>query len=209
MVKMNSSTLFSAVLIVLLVVAAIYFIDPTFFGLLGYKYSASEEGYEDIPTAPAGGSAASGAKEGPMNIPGEEQKMQNKANPNIAATPEEEEKKKKAAAEGFQDIVGYDSGDEFATTSSNCYAKDQLTPAELLPKDQNSTWAQQNPMTGSLKGKQFLSSGALIGINTVGGSLRNASHQLRSEPPNPQQAVSIWLQSTIEPDINRRPLEIQ
>jgi hypothetical protein len=70
-------------------------------------------------------------------------------------------------------------------------------------------WAEQNPMgNGSLKGKNFLSAGALIGVNTVGQTLRNANYQLRSEPPNPQVPVSVFLNSTIEPDVNRRSLEI-
>lgn len=92
---------------------------------------------------------------------------------------------------------------------SGCYPRDQLTPSELLPKDQNSVWAEQNPMgNGSLKGKNFLSAGALIGVNTVGQTLRNANYQLRSEPPNPQVPVSVFFNSTIEPDVNRRSLEI-
>ena len=96
-----------------------------------------------------------------------------------------------------------------ADSPSGCYPRDQLTPSELLPKDANSVWAEQNPMgNGSLKGKNFLSAGALIGVNTVGQSLRNANQQIRSEPPNPQVPVSIFLNSTIEPDVNRRNLEI-
>jgi hypothetical protein len=96
-----------------------------------------------------------------------------------------------------------------AEAPAGCYPRDQLTPSELLPKDPNSVWAQQNPMgTGSLKGKNFLSAGALIGINTVGQSLRNANYQLRSEPPNPQVPVSVFNVPTIEPDVNRRSLEI-
>jgi hypothetical protein len=96
-----------------------------------------------------------------------------------------------------------------AQAPSGCYPRDQLTPSELLPKDVNSTWAEQNPMgSGSLAGKNFLSAGALIGVNTVGQSLRNANYQLRSEPPNPQVPVSVFLNSTIEPDVNRRNLEI-
>jgi hypothetical protein len=59
-----------------------------------------------------------------------------------------------------------------------------------------------------LKGKNFLSAGALIGVNTVGQSMRNANLQLRSEPPNPQVSVTVFNNSTIEPDINRRDLEI-
>ena len=96
-----------------------------------------------------------------------------------------------------------------AEAPAGCYPRDQLTPGELLPKDPNSVWAQQNPMgTGSLKGKNFLSAGALIGINTVGQTLRNANYQLRSEPPNPQVPVSVFNVPTIEPDVNRRSLEI-
>ena len=92
---------------------------------------------------------------------------------------------------------------------AGCYPRDQLTPSELLPKDMNSVWAQQNPMgTGSLKGKNFLSAGALIGVNTVGQSMRNANYQLRSEPANPQVPVSVFNNSTIEPDVNRRNFEV-
>ena len=96
-----------------------------------------------------------------------------------------------------------------AEAPSGCYPRDQLTPGELLPKDPNSMWAQQNPMgNGSLKGKNFLSAGALIGVNTVGQTLRNANYQLRSEPPNPQVPVSVFNTPTIEPDVNRRAMEI-
>ena len=96
-----------------------------------------------------------------------------------------------------------------AESPAGCYPRDQLTPSELLPKDMNSVWAQQNPMgSGSLKGKNFLSAGALIGVNTVGQTLRNANYQLRSEPANPQVPVSVFNNSTIEPDVNRRSFEV-
>jgi hypothetical protein len=96
-----------------------------------------------------------------------------------------------------------------ASAPAGCYPRDQLTPVQLLPADQDSIYAQQNPMgVGSLKGKNFLSAGALIGVNTVGQTLRNANLQLRSEPPNPQVSVSIFNQSTIQSDVNRRPLEV-
>jgi hypothetical protein len=92
---------------------------------------------------------------------------------------------------------------------ASCFPKQQLTPDELLPKDNSSLWAQMNPSgSGSLKDRNFLQSGYHIGINTVGQTLRNANLQIRSEPPNPQVNVSPWLNSTIEPDINRRPFEI-
>jgi hypothetical protein len=119
--------------------------------------------------------------------------------------------KEEGEEEGFanmQDITG-PAAFEGAQAPAGCYPRDQLTPSELLPKDASSVWAQQNPMgTGSLKGKNFLSAGALIGVNTVGQSLRNANYQLRSEPANPQVPVSVFYNSTIEPDMNRRDLEI-
>ena len=90
----------------------------------------------------------------------------------------------------------------------DCFPKDQLTPAELLPGDANSKWAQVNPAgQGELKDVNFLDAGYHLGVNTVGQSLRNANRQLRSEPSNPQVKVSPWNQTTIEPDISRRPLE--
>ena len=91
----------------------------------------------------------------------------------------------------------------------DCFPKDQLTPAELLPTDANSKWAQSVPAgQGELGDQNFLTAGHHVGINTVGQTLRNANRQLRSEPPNPQVKVSPWLQTTIEADTNRRPLEI-
>ena len=92
---------------------------------------------------------------------------------------------------------------------NECYPKDVLTPGDLLPQDSNSTWAQTVPNgQGSLGDQNFLNAGFHVGINTVGQSLRNANLQLRSEPPNPQLKVSPWLQTTIEPDANRKAFEI-
>lgn len=105
--------------------------------------------------------------------------------------------------------MGTDDGSTNAPLPKDCFPKDQLTPAELLPGDANSTWAQVNPAgQGSLGDQNFLNAGFHVGINTVGQTLRNANLQLRSEPPNPQVKVSPWLQTTIEPDTNRKPLEI-
>ena len=114
-----------------------------------------------------------------------------------------------AAKEGFAD---YDSMGAVpmagAKKPQGCYPREQLNPMELLPNDPNSQWAQVNPAgAGDIQGKNFLSAGALVGVNTVGQSLRNANLQLRAEPPNPQSQVSPWLVSTIEPDLQRRSLE--
>jgi hypothetical protein len=128
-----------------------------------------------------------------------------------AVAPTKVASKKGNNGEGFADLASMEGPANFASVEApaGCYPRDQLTPAELLPYNQDTIYAQQNPMgPGSLKAKNFLSAGSLIGVNTTSSSLRNASHDLRSEPPNPQVPVSIFLQSTIQPDISRKPLEI-
>jgi hypothetical protein len=91
----------------------------------------------------------------------------------------------------------------------SCSRQPVVNPDELLPKDENSQWAQLNPRgNGELNNVNLLQAGYLYGINTVGSSLRNANLQVRSEPPNPQVQVSPWLNTTIEPDLMRTPLEL-
>jgi hypothetical protein len=92
---------------------------------------------------------------------------------------------------------------------SSCSNPNVQNPAELLPKDSNSQWAQLNPSgKGDLSNINLLKAGYHIGIDTIGQTLRNANLQIRSEPPNPQLNVGPWNQSTIEPDFMRPPLEI-
>lgn len=116
-------------------------------------------------------------------------------------------------SEQFQDTMPMPTADTDGSAlnqlPSECYPKDVLNSADLLPRDANSLWAQVAPNgQGALSDQNFLTAGYHIGINTVGQTLRNANRQLRSEPPNPQVKVSPWNQTTIDPDINRRPLEI-
>lgn len=60
-----------------------------------------------------------------------------------------------------------------------------------------------------LSGQNFLDPRAQIGYpETVGGTLRNANLQLRSEPSNPRDPVSIFNLSTIVPDNMRPEFEI-
>lgn len=92
---------------------------------------------------------------------------------------------------------------------SSCTTKQISNPADLLPKDTNSEWAQLNPNgVGDLQNISLLKAGHHIGINTVGSNLRNANLQIRSEPVIPKANVGPWLNSTIEPDCSRPKLEI-
>ena len=217
-------------LVVLVILFVVYQYDSSLFGLLG-----SREGFADAvgKSVSAMGAAHGNELPGQMAANGKKEKFlngngnqgaktagMNANSPPTMATAHVTETAQKAAlgvqgskkaGEGFADLSSYEGPASFgaAEAPAGCYPRDQLTPSELLPRDMNSIWAEQNPMgPGSLKGKNFLSAGALIGVNTVGQSLRNANLQVRSEPPNPQVSVSIFNQSTISPDISHRPLEI-
>ena len=198
--KFNSEFLLRLLAIVIVVLIIVYIIDPA---MLGFRrrYEGFEEqkkaadAFEDMKKK----EAEEEQKEGFENAPTPSAGMYS---PMGSGAQDEMLNYGAANAEPAPASFGSD------VAPSGCYPRDQITPMELLPKDQHSVWAQQNPMgDGSLKGKNFLSAGALIGVNTVGQSLRNANLQLRSEPQNPQMAVSVFNQTTIEPDLARRPLE--
>ena len=111
--------------------------------------------------------------------------------------------------EVFNPVTGA-MGASVASPAAACFPRDRLTAEDLLPKDAaNTKWAQMNPMgQGDVRDQNFLTAGCHIGVNTQGQSLRNANYQLRSEPANPQMPVSPWNIATIEPDVNRKALEI-
>jgi len=205
-VAVDIRTLVLALVVLAVFVGAAYLLNPSFVGrLLGNR--EMRDSFVDGANGTL--SANSNSKVNATNdTSGAVQKAANLNNANAALT---QAQGANAGSEGYADLSDMEGPAKFgnADAPAGCYPRDQLTPGELLPKDPNSVWAQQNPMgTGSLKGKNFLSAGALIGVNTVGQSLRNANYQMRSEPPNPQVAVSVFNQSTIEPDANRRSLEI-
>ena len=202
------------VVVIALIVAVVLFIiyqyDPSFFGILGSRegFDSPKMNNPNYKQGPAPG-ASPGSPQMKQNMGAGSVNSVAPGNPqNTNASGNE---LKVQPREGFADLSAYEGPAQFgsAEAPAGCYPRDQLTPSELLPKDMNSIWAEQNPMgPGSLKGKNFLSAGALIGVNTVGQSMRNANLQVRSEPPNPQIPVSIFNQSTISPDISHRPLEI-
>ena len=111
---------------------------------------------------------------------------------------------------GDGQYASYDEQEESSESMQACYPRDRLTADDLLPKDAaDSKWARINPSGGGNVGDQnYLTAGYHVGVNTVGQSLRNANLQLRSEIPNPQNAVGPWLISTIEPDLRQNTLEI-
>ena len=81
-------------------------------------------------------------------------------------------------------------------------------PSQLLPTDVNSDWKLNPAGNADFQNVNLLKAGHLIGIDTIGSTLRNPNLQIRCEPPNPTTQVSPWQQSTIEPDLMRCNLDI-
>ena len=82
-----------------------------------------------------------------------------------------------------------------------------LNANNYLPEG-NTLYSEVNPSNnGGVINASLLNAGHFFGVNTQGCSLRNANRGLRSEPANPQTQVSPWLQTTICPDLHRKPLE--
>lgn len=109
--------------------------------------------------------------------------------------------------EMYNPVVG---GSAAPGSAGNCFPRDRLSSSDLLPQGAaDSRWSQANPAgQGDVSNVNFLTAGYHVGVNTTGSSKRNGNLQIRSEPANPQMMVSPWMQSTIEPDFLRKPLEI-
>jgi hypothetical protein len=111
--------------------------------------------------------------------------------------------------EGNNEVFAAVGGSSSQQMMPNSSCGTSSNPADLLPKDTNSQWAQLNPVgQGEIGNINFLKAGYQIGIDTVGQSLRNANLQERSDPVIPQMSVGPWNMSTITPDFMRPPLEI-
>ena len=91
---------------------------------------------------------------------------------------------------------------------SSCNRQEIANPSELLPRQDNEFGNMNQNGSGDLQNVNLLRAGYHAGIDTIGSTLRNSNLQLRSEPPNPTSKVSPWMNSTIEPDLMRVPLEI-
>jgi hypothetical protein len=82
--------------------------------------------------------------------------------------------------------------------------------ASLIPREvvQTEDFGQFSP-DAILSGQNYLDPRSQIGYpETLGGNLRNANRDFRSEPLNPRTPVSIFNLSTIPPDVMRPKFEI-
>jgi hypothetical protein len=96
-----------------------------------------------------------------------------------------------------------DSVDINKNNVSNYNAKD------FLPNEINNEWFDTDFSQAKFNindDKLINTDRYVIGINTVGQSLKNASYDIRGTIPNPKMTVSPWNNSTYEPDFNIKPL---
>lgn len=96
---------------------------------------------------------------------------------------------------------------------ANCYTRDGLNPADLLPapSTEASQFLASNPPTqGSPDGRNLLQAGHHIGVDTVCQTNKNPNLQLRSDPPIPRCGPQPIFNSSSIPATqnNRRVLEI-
>jgi hypothetical protein len=83
------------------------------------------------------------------------------------------------------------------------------TSVDLLPKPSSvatSEFGEFAP-TKALEAQNFVDASKVIGVDTVGSSLRNASYDLRRSPVIPRSNVGPWQQSTNDADLYRKSLD--
>lgn len=101
-------------------------------------------------------------------------------------------------------------GSERAQNISACaqnaptFVATSLLPKPNVPGQQ--TWDVNAPCN-VLSNQNFLAATQQIGTDTVLSSLRNPSFDIRNNIPNPINVVSPWLNTTITPELERRPLD--
>jgi hypothetical protein len=120
-------------------------------------------------------------------------------------------------------LTGFNTGNTVTSSQGSAYQRDvsgaavestayggDVSSASLIPREvvQTEDFGQFSP-DKILSGQNYLDPRNQIGYpETVGGVLRNANQQFRSEPINPRTPVSIFNLSTIPPDTMRPKFEI-
>lgn len=81
--------------------------------------------------------------------------------------------------------------------------KDQFDINQMLPQEQNQSWFDAEPLTSTQKvnGSNFIDNRMHMGINTIGTNNKNATRDIRGEPPVPKMIISPFNNSSIEPNL--------
>lgn len=105
-------------------------------------------------------------------------------------------------------FASYQPGEARASCGSNqdCDPEDLFNADNYLPQEVNDDWFDNQYEPVSVKNRHLINVTRPIGINSIGSSKKNASHDLRGTPACPKFVVSPFLNSSIEPDINIKSL---
>lgn len=104
------------------------------------------------------------------------------------------------------DNNGNMNGDSYAPVkqtkkpSKKQSTKDIFNLDNYLPQQVNDDWFDNVPEPISVKNRNLINASKHVGVNTIGSSHKNPSHDIRGEEYCPKFVVSPWMQSSIEPD---------
>ena len=106
---------------------------------------------------------------------------------------------------GGQDVYNTIRTDDNYASSGGMGVSTSMLPKEIPSQEDFGSFSPSD----ILSGQTYLDPRAQIGYpETLGGVLRNANLDVRSEPPNPRTPVSIFNNSTIVPDLMRPHFEV-
>lgn len=91
-------------------------------------------------------------------------------------------------------------------SNQDCNPEDLFDVDKYLPQEVNDDWFEVQPEPISVKNRHLINITKPVGINSIGTSLKNSSYDIRGAPTNPKTVVSPFLNSSIEPDLDLKPL---
>ena len=109
--------------------------------------------------------------------------------------------------EAFQKPIGAKSSPDKVDFNKNMVNK--YNSKDYLPQEVNDEWFETDFQQAKYKAgsdKMINTERYVVGVNTVGQSLKNPSYDIRGTIPNPKYTVSPWNNSTYEADYNLKPL---
>lgn len=190
--SMNSTLMYVGI-----AVAAVAILALVFYGSPGAMMkSVGMEGFEDSHLKQVGHSADESEDDEDNLMSADDEGFESDVPPVVGPTGDGLEED--GTNEGF--YGGYDSSNkDYAAASgsssrggvpstdhANCYTRDGLNPADLLPKpsaEASQFLASNPPVSGTPDNRNLLQAGYHIGIDTVCQTNKNPNLQLRSDPP--------------------------
>ena len=104
-----------------------------------------------------------------------------------------------------ESVNGNENENENVGEYNNTNTSNELLKVDdLLPGNSDPVFGHPNISTTEVN-EHFLDAGGIIGMMSQ--TLRNPNYDLRCAPTNPKVDVGPWMQSTIDADITRKPLE--